>query len=92
MSYVFGGAAALSASATLNFPSTAAATSSDLTMSVPGAVAGDTIALGNPAPPANSAYSAWISAAGEATVRLMNNSTLAAVDPPAATFTIRILR
>jgi hypothetical protein len=77
--------------ATLNFPSTAAGASSDLTMAVSGAVVSDAVFLGTPAPPAGCSYSAWVSAANTVTVRLLN-TTNSAVDPGSATFRVVLMR
>ena len=75
--------------ATLNFPDTAAQTSSDLTVSVPGA---DLDHYAEVAPPnasvlANSCYFAWVSAVGVVTVRFINFSN-AALNPASGAFTI----
>ena len=55
--------AVVTATDTLDFPSAAASSSVDLSMTVTGAVLGDTVALGVPSVSvvANSAYTAWVS-------------------------------
>ena len=76
-------------SATLDFPSTAAQSESGLTISVPGAVVGDVVALGvpNAATTATSVYSAWVSATDVVTVRFSNYGAVAR-DPASGTFTV----
>ena len=77
----------LSASAALNFPSTADNGTSDLTITVTGAAAGAAVSLGTPntAVAAGSNYTAWVSASNTVTVRFSNFSG-AAIDPASATF------
>lgn len=83
-----------SATATLNFPSTAASTCSDLTITVTGA------ADGNPATPgvpnasilANGSYSAWVSASNTVTVRFCNHQAVGALDPASGTFRATVLK
>lgn len=79
-------------SATLDFPSTLTLASSDLTIAVLGAVAGDCVMLGIPNGSANAktCYTSWISANGTATVRF-NNYSSASVDPPSGTFTVTVI-
>ena len=82
------------ASAALNFPSTADGATSDLTVTVTGAADGDLVVLGIPngAQPAGGAwYQAWVSAANTVTVRLFNE-TGAAVDPASDTFNVMVMR
>lgn len=85
--------AILSASATLDFPNTAAQQSSDLTLSVPGAVVGDVVVLGTPnaSMQANSSYFAWVSAANTVTCRL-NNYSAGAIDPASGVFIVAVFR
>lgn len=80
-------------SATLNFPSTAANSSSVLTVTVPGAVDGDIVnlAVQNVSVPTQGAYFAWVSAANTVTVRFLNN-TVAAVDPASGVFKVIVER
>jgi len=78
-------------SAVLDFPNTLAQTSSDLTIAVPGARVNDTVWLGAPAPPANSHFTAFVSAANTVTVRFINFSA-AAIDPASGTFKVGVVR
>lgn len=76
----------LSAAATLNFPSIAAGASSDLAITVTGAVVGDSVTLGLPAAPAAGVIlQGFVSAADTVTVRA-TNVTAAAIDPASATY------
>ena len=67
----------LTGTAALNFPSTAAQSSSDLTITVTGAAVYDSVSLGHSSTPvsANSCYTAWVSGANTVTVRFNNYST-----------------
>jgi hypothetical protein len=87
------GNAGLTGSATLNFGSTAAQTSSDLTITVTGAADGDVVSLGvpNASVNANTNYTAWVSAANTVTVRF-NNYSSAAVDPASGTFKVFVTK
>jgi hypothetical protein len=81
------------ATASLNFASTNAQNSSDLTITLTGAVDGDAVSLGvpNAAVNANSCYTAWVSAANTVTVRF-NNYSSGAIDPAQATFKVTIIK
>jgi hypothetical protein len=81
------------ATATLDFPSTLTQTSSDLTITLTGAVDGDAVVLGvpNAAVNGNSNYFAWVSAANTVTVRF-NNYGLLAINPASATFKVTIIK
>ena len=81
------------ATASLNFASTNAQNSSDLTITLTGAVDGDAVVLGvpNAAVNANSCYTAWVSAANTVTVRF-NNYSSGAIDPAQATFKVTIIK
>lgn len=81
----------LTATASLDFPSTAAGTSSDLTITVAGAVLGSVVSVGVPiaAVIANSSYSGWVSAPGVITVRFSNHSG-GALDPALGVFTVNV--
>lgn len=81
----------LSATATLDFPNTAAHSSSDLNVAVANAAPGDVVALGTPggAVLSNSSFTAWVSAAGVVTVRFNNYST-SRLDPPAGAFRVLV--
>jgi hypothetical protein len=83
----------LSASATLNFGSTAAQNSADLTITVTGAAEGEEVILGvpNAAVNANSSYTAWVSATNTVTVRF-NNYSSGSIDPASATFKVSVIK
>lgn len=85
--------APLTGSATLDFPSTAAGTSSDLTITVTGASDGDVVSIGvpNAAISANTCYTAWVSASNTVTVRF-NNYSVGAVDPSSGTFKTKVTK
>lgn len=83
----------LAGSAALNFGSTAAQNSSDLTITVTGAADGDPVILGvpNAAVLSNSAYTAWVSATNTVTVRF-NNYSSGSQDPSSATFKVKVIK
>ena len=83
----------LTASATLDFPSTAAQSQSDLTITVTGAADGDAVTVGAPngSYDTNIVYVAWVSAADTVTVRLLNNA-LVAKDPASGTFKVVVIK
>lgn len=85
---------ALTGSATLDFGSTAAGTSTDLTITVTGAADGDEVILGVPnvSTVANGVFSAWVSAANTVTVRFSNNSLVTAYDPASGTFKVSVIK
>lgn len=84
--------AVLLGSATLDFPSIAAAASADLTITVTGAAVGDMVALARPAAPAAGlVFQAFVSAANTVTVRA-TNITAAAVDAASATYTVAVIK
>lgn len=79
-----------SATATLDFASIATTASADLTITLPGAAVGDTVALGLPAAPqAGLVFIAFVSAANTVTVRAMN-ITAGALDAASASYTVSI--
>jgi hypothetical protein len=81
----------LSTTATLDFPSTSAQTSSELTVTVTGAAANDTVTIGPPTTVnANCDYTGYVSAADTVTVRL-NNYSSGAIDPASATFRVGVV-
>lgn len=82
---------ALTASASLNFPSIATNTTADLTVAVTGAVVNDVCLLGPPVLVAGLSASAFVSAANTVTVRLANDSA-AAIDPAAQTYRVLVLK
>jgi hypothetical protein len=83
----------LTGSATLDFASTNAQNSRDLTIAVTGAADGDVVSLGvsNAAVNANTSYSAWVSAAGIVTVRF-NNYSSSSVDPASGSFKVFVTK
>lgn len=83
----------LTATAALNFPNTAAQSSSDLTIALAGAADGDVVALGVPIASlaADSCYTAFVSAANTVTVRF-NNYSAGAIDPAPGTFRVSVLK
>jgi len=82
----------LTASATLDFASIAAAASEDLTITVTGAAVGDSVTLGLPAAPtAGIVFNNFVSAADTVTVRA-TNITGGAVDPASADYTAMVFK
>lgn len=79
----------LTATSALDFASTSAQNSADLTVTVTGAASGDPVTLGVPngSVNANSCYTAWVSAADTVTVRF-NNYSSGAIDPASGTFRV----
>jgi len=80
-------------SATLDFGSTAAQNSTDLTITVTGAADGDIVSVGMPnaSTNANSCFTAWVSAANTVTVRF-NNYSGGTIDPASGTFKVRVFK
>lgn len=80
-------------SATLDFGSTSAQSSADLTITVTGATAGAPVMLGVPngSVLSNSSFSAWVSATNTVTVRF-NNYSSGSQDPASGTFTVRVIQ
>jgi hypothetical protein len=83
----------LTGSATLDFLSTNAQNSRDMTIAVTGAALSDVVSLGvpNSAVNANTSYSAWVSAANTVTVRF-NNYSSGTVDPASGTFKVFVTK
>lgn len=82
----------LSTTATLDFSSTNAQTSSELTITLTGAAVGDAVFVGPPsAPAANSCFTAYVSATNTVTVRF-NNYSSGSIDPASATFRVAIIQ
>jgi len=79
--------------ATLDFPSTAGQSSSDLTITVTGAIEGKPVILGTPnaAIVANSCFTAWVSATNTVTVRF-NNYTGTGQNPASGSFTVNVTK
>lgn len=81
----------LSGSASLNFPSIAAAGQQDLTITVTGAATGDEVIMALPAAPtAGLIFNAFVSAANTVTIRA-SNITASPIDPAAATFGVIVI-
>lgn len=82
----------LRGSSTLNFGSTAAGTSTDLTITISGVADGDPVYLGvpNASTLANGVFTAWASAANTVTVRFTNTNLVTALDPASGTFKVII--
>lgn len=83
-------------SATLDFGSTAAGATTDLTITVTGAADGDVVMLGVPngsEPAGTNLYNwrAWVSSANTVTIRLLNMNTVTAIDPASGTFRAAVL-
>lgn len=83
----------LTATATLDFGSTLAGTSTDLTVTVTGAADGQSVSLGVPngSTLANGVFTAWVSASNTVTVRFSNNSLAATLDPASGTFRTSVI-
>jgi len=83
----------LSTSAVLDFPATGPGTSSELTVSLIGAVDGDVVVLGVPnvSSNTNSCYTARVSSANTITVKF-NNYSVASINPTSGTFKIKVLK
>lgn len=81
----------LTATSALDFANTSAQSSTDLTVTVPGAASGDPVTLGVPngSVNANSCFTAWVSAADTVTVRF-NNYSSGAIDPASGTFRVTV--
>ncbi len=79
--------------AALNFGSTLAQTSADLTISLTGASEGDVVQLAVPSAAVNadSAYTAWVSGADTVTVRF-NNYSAAPINPASGTFRVAVTK
>jgi hypothetical protein len=83
----------LKATATLDFPSTAAGANQDLTITLTGAAVGDPVMLAMPASVASgTGYEAWVSATNTITVRHLNYMTVTADDPASASFTVALIK
>lgn len=84
----------LTATATLDFPSTNNNSFNNLTVTVTGAVDGDVVTLGIPnasVPAAASSFTAWVSAANTVTVRFSNHSGVAQ-DPASGSFKVFVTK
>jgi hypothetical protein len=83
----------LTSTASLNFSSTSAQSSADLTITVTGAADGDAVSLGVPNGSVNnnSNYTAWVSASNTVTVRF-NNYSSGSIDPASGTFRVSVIK
>lgn len=82
----------ITATATLDFPSTNAVSTQDLTIAVLGAAVGDAVHLGLPAAPqAGIIFQAFVSATDVVKVRCMN-ITASPVDPASATYRVVVIK
>lgn len=82
----------ISAALNLNFPSVAARGKQELTIPTPGASVGETVVVGHPiSPPSGLVIQAYVSAPDTVTVRA-TNITSAAIDPPANTYRVLVIR
>ena len=79
---------------TLDFPSTAAGTSSDLTIAVTGAAAGNVVSVGavSATLSANTSYFGFVSAANTVTVRFCNFNLVTPVDPASGAFKVMVTK
>lgn len=84
----------LTNTATLDFGSTAAGSSTDLTVSLTGAAVGDAVVIGvdNTAMPDNGVFFGWVSATNTVSIRYANNDLTNAKDPVSATFRVSVLK
>jgi hypothetical protein len=83
----------ISGSATLDFPSTSAGNSSELSVSLSGISDGDVVMIGVPSgsAPANSNYTAYVNNAGTAVIVRFNNYSSGAIDPASGTFKVTVM-
>jgi hypothetical protein len=87
-------ASVISATATLDFPSTNSHSASALTITVTGAAVGDVVALGIPteAIGTNGVFFGYVSAADTVTVRYCNTDNGSAADPASGTFRATVIK
>ena len=77
----------------LDFPDTDGQAVSDLDVAVVGAVVGDVVQLGTPAPLANTTYTAWVQAPDVVRIRLHNYAAVGNIaNPAAANFKITVIK
>lgn len=85
----------ISVTATLDFTSTAAQTSSEIGVTVTGAAIGDVVAIGIPEStgpnPSNCCYTAFVGATNQVRIRF-NNYSSGALDPTSGTFKIKVFK
>lgn len=84
----------ISGTATLDFASTSAGASTDLTILVNGVSVGQSVILGVPAAStlSNGTFTAWVSAANTVTVRFTNTNLVSALDPASGSFTVKVIQ
>jgi len=84
----------LKGSSTLDFGSTAAGASTDLTITVTGAADGDVVSLGvpNASVTATGRYFAWVSATNTVTVRFSPTILVGSEDPASGTFKVTVTK
>jgi hypothetical protein len=84
----------LSGQATLDFPSTASANQSELTVTVTGAAVGDAVSIGAPVGSilANGVYTGYVSAADTVTVVFFNGASGPSLDPASGVFNVRVIK
>lgn len=85
----------LSATATLDFADTAPQATTDLTITVTGAVDGNIVVMGivNASQPAGACdFRAWVSAADTVTVRFTNNNLVGNINPASGTFRATVIQ
>lgn len=93
-----GGAAiskVLTATATLDFADTAPQATTDLTITVTGAVDGNVVVMGivNASQPAGACdFRAWVSAADTVTIRFTNNNIVGNINPASGTFRATVIQ
>lgn len=81
----------LAASAILDFPSTSAGGTQDLTITISGAADGDPVAIGVPnACATTGTFFGWVSATNTVTIRFFNNSG-GSVNPTSGTFKVKVI-
>jgi hypothetical protein len=81
----------LTGSGTLDFPSTGAHSSSDLTITVTGAAVGDIVILGTPVQDIDGTFTAFVSAANTVTVRY-NHYGSGNTNPASGTFKVYVIK
>jgi hypothetical protein len=81
----------LTGSGTLDFPSTGAHSSSDLTITVTGAAVGDIVMLGTPVQDIDGTFTAFVSAANTVTVRF-NHYGSGNTNPASGTFKVYVIK
>jgi len=84
----------LSATATLDFGSTAAGAVSDLTITVTGAALNDVVILGAPngSVPLAGTFFAWVSTTNTVKVRFANNALATSYDPASGTYRVTVIQ